>query len=361
MGKRTLTESDKIEIIVKYRMLGPNWTRISVLLNINPNTVRTFINRYLKNKEISPKRGRPIEIKDDMKQGIIGAVEMDPELSLFDIKDLFDVSTTSARKILNEDGIQYMQRIPIPPLSPLHMQARVTFASQFAGMLYKDMPVIIFTDESTVEVNLSSGGIWRRRGEYPPGSFYEKMAHPISCMIWGGIGPRGFRTSLIKVEGSVTAESYFRMLFNHRIAHQIRSQFGDTFIFQQDNARPHIARRIEAHLNAMFPHRLEWPAKSPDLSPIEQIWDYLKSRIAGMKFHSEDQLFRRLQQEWNTIPDDIIHNTYSSFLARCRVCVQIQGQNLNGHWKAVKETHNSYRTRIHYRVNIDGSITAEEY
>ena len=69
------------------------------------------------------------------------------------------------------------------------------------------MPNIVFTDESRVEVNLNNGGIWRRKGEHPEIAFYEKPQHPVSCMIWGGIGPRGFRTSLIKLDQTVTAVS----------------------------------------------------------------------------------------------------------------------------------------------------------
>ena len=110
----------------------------------------------------------------------------------------------------------------------------------------------------------------------------------------------------------------------------------------------------------MFPNRLEWPAKSPDLSPIEQVWDYLKKRTAGKVFIDENQLFNYLRQLWDAIPDDVIHNIYSSFLARCKVCVQIEGQNLNGHWKDVKKIHDTYRTRLHYRMGLDGSIIVEE-
>ena len=67
------------------------------------------------------------------------------------------------------------------------------------------MPVIIFTNESMIEVDLEKGGIWRRSGEYPQGSFYEKTVHPLSCMVWGAIGPKGFRTHLIKVKDTLNA------------------------------------------------------------------------------------------------------------------------------------------------------------
>ena len=271
--RKTLSEEDKINIIVDYNALGARWTDIGKKHGINPNTVRTFINRYKKNHTISPKMGRPIEITAEIKDAVIGAAEADPEISLRDISDIFDISTTSARSALNEDGIKYFQKIPVPPLTATHMQNRVNFATQFAQMAYANMPSLIFTDESTVEVNLNGGGIWRRRGEYPPGSFYEKVAHPVSCMIWGAIGPKGFRTKLIKVDGTLNADEYVRMLYRNMVPQQIFNIFGNNYVFQQDNARPHIAKRAQNYLNRMFPRILNWPAKSPDLSPIEQVWD----------------------------------------------------------------------------------------
>ena len=137
MRRRTLTEEYKIEILVKYRMYGPKWTIIGKQLQINASTIKSFITSYKNHGTITPKRGRPIEITDDVKFGIIGAVENDPELSLREVNAIFDVSTTTARKILNEDGIQYLQRIQIPPLSDAHRKARVAFAKVFAEKSYR--------------------------------------------------------------------------------------------------------------------------------------------------------------------------------------------------------------------------------
>ena len=122
--RKTLSEEDKINIIVDYNTLGASWSVIGRKRGINPNTVRTFINRYKKNHTISHKMGRPIEITAEIKDAVIGVTEADPEISLRDISDIFDISTTSARSALNEDGIKYFQKIPVPPLTPTHMQNR---------------------------------------------------------------------------------------------------------------------------------------------------------------------------------------------------------------------------------------------
>lgn len=346
-ARNSLTEAQKIEILKAYDRYGPKWVVIGRILNINPCTIKSFYRSYTKHGTISPKIGRPVQIEQTTKDGIIGALECDPECSLRELNSLFDVSITSIRKILNEDRLQYYRKIAVPDLTDDHKIKRLNFANNFTHLTYRQMPIIIFTDESCVEVNLR-GGIWRRRGEYPIEAFYEKNTHPIKCMVWGGIGPRGFRTTLIKIEGKINAESYVNMLQNNNIQQQIINCFGHDFIYQHDNARPHTARAATEYLDIYFPNRLQWPPKSPDLSPIEQIWDYLKRKIRGIRFTNAIELFNRLQIEWDLISDEVIHNCHSSFLARCRVCAEINGANLNGHWNKVKRIHDSYRTKIHY-------------
>lgn len=343
-----LTEDQKIKILHLYEIHGSKWKLISEQLSVNPTTAKSFVQSYLKHRTINPKMGRPKKVIQILKDAVIGAVEYDPECTLRELSELFDLSTTTIRHILNDDGIKYYSKIAITSLTEKHKQDRVFFASRFANLFYAQMPVIIFTDESYVEVNLGGTGIWRRRGEYPPGSFYEKDPHPIKCMVWGGIGPRGFRTNFVKFEGKIDALAYIQMLHNNNIYGQIVNHFGPNFIFQQDNARPHTAQLTTEYLNTYFPNRLHWPAKSPDLSPIEQLWDYMKGKIRGTRFNNSDELFNRLQMEWNSIPDNVIHSCYSSFLARCQVCVEINGESLNGHWKKVNKKHDLYRTRLHY-------------
>ncbi|KAK8900221.1 hypothetical protein M9Y10_002544 [Tritrichomonas musculus] len=72
----------------------------------------------------------------------------------------------------------------------------------------------------------------------------------------------------------------------------------------------------------------------------------MKNDISGIKFESKDQLFYSLNSSWDNIPAEKIHNIYSSFLARCIVCHNINGNSLSKHWKEVKAVHNQHRTNL---------------
>ncbi|GFU89769.1 transposable element Tcb1 transposase [Trichonephila clavipes] len=65
-------------------------------------------------------------------------------------------------------------------------------------------------------------------------------------------------------------------------------------IFQQDNAHPHSARFAQDFLRHF--QTLPWPARSPDLSSAEQVWDQLKRQMPS--FHSVHDLELTVQDLW---------------------------------------------------------------
>ncbi|GFY10336.1 DDE_3 domain-containing protein [Trichonephila clavipes] len=85
---------------------------------------------------------------------------------------------------------------------------------------------------------------------------------------------------------------------------------GAEFLFMDDNARPHRANIVEECLQSEDIIRMDWPAYSPDLNPIEHVWDMLGRRIAARQPPPTclPELRRALLCEWCNIPQDQIDN-----------------------------------------------------
>lgn len=308
-------------------------------MGIPRTTIISFLQSYEKSKTLSVKRGRPKKITDEIRQQVVDQTINNPFMHLRDHAANLPIGKESVRKILHEEHFDYYEMTPVSPLNEQHISNRLRYCNQ---VLQKGIQPVVFTDESTVVVDLSKQGIWRQRGFHPPLSFYPKDHHPIHVMVWGAIGPNGFRTNLIRCPPSLNTYSYCKLLADNRVFYQC-SLLGD-YVWQQDGAPPHraVADLIRRHVRNM----IDWPPYSPDLSPIEQIWAYLKKKLRGENFNSEEELFEKLRIEWLNMPNSLVHNFWESYYARAKICKDLNGQSLNTHWKEVHEFHNSYRRPI---------------
>ncbi|GFX04013.1 DDE_3 domain-containing protein [Trichonephila clavipes] len=91
-----------------------------------------------------------------------------------------------------------------------------------------------------------------------------------------------------------------------------------------DNARPHRARIVEEYLEDHGLERMEWPARSPDLNPIEHLWNYLGREVAALNPppRSLHELKQGLLCVWSSLPIPVSDNLINSMGNRCRQCIQ---------------------------------------
>ncbi|GFV35777.1 transposable element Tcb2 transposase [Trichonephila clavipes] len=83
-----------------------------------------------------------------------------------------------------------------------------------------------------------------------------------------------------------------------------RGAMGAEFLFMDDNARPHRANIVDEFLQSVDITRMDWPAHSPGLNPIEHVWDMLGRRIAARQPPPSclPELRRALLDKWCNIP-----------------------------------------------------------
>ncbi|GBN59260.1 hypothetical protein AVEN_212563-1 [Araneus ventricosus] len=100
-------------------------------------------------------------------------------------------------------------------------------------------------------------------------------------------------------------------------------------IFVDDNDPPpqHRARLVWSYLEIEIIPQMAWPARSPDLIPIEHVWDMLGKRIAcrSALLGTLHELQQALLQEWALLPQQTINDTIASMPRRCQACISNRG------------------------------------
>ena len=97
-------------------------------------------------------------------------------------------------------------------------------------------------------------------------------------------------------------------------------------ILMPDNARPYVVRICRQFLNRNNVNVLSWPAVSPDMNPIEHIWDYLGRKVrARGNVHNLRDLVNALIQEWNNSSNVVIRRCVRSMRGRLAACINSQG------------------------------------
>ena len=136
-------------------------------------------------------------------------------------------------------------------------------------------------------------------------------------MSWyGGSISFNSRTQLIIVNGDLTGQRYRDEILAPVVVPYFNVNRNVT-IFQQYNARCHTACVSVDYLQQQNIDLLPWPARSPDLSPIEHLWYALDRRVRQCQPQTLCDMRNFLVEEWNRIPQQQMRALTNSMRRRC--------------------------------------------
>ena len=251
------------------------------------------------------------------------------------------ISKETIRKLRRKLGLRFLSPIPKARLTDINKDTRVAFATHMLtnGIHLLRRTPIVFSDESRFVMCDNGSKLWRIPGECLESDYVEREQHSVQVMVWGAIST-GYKSPLLCFSETCTQDSYMELLAEHRIFEELDLTYGHKqYLFQQDNAPPHVARRTLEWLEDKVYLLTDWPPHSPDLSPVEMMWALAKARIDTSDVRTAADLFHKVKEVWKSIPMNMVDNMVSSFEARLRAVCTLRGDSLNGHWGYVHRIH----------------------
>jgi transposase len=239
------------------------------------------------------------------------------------------VSYRTTRNRLHDLNLKSRRPVKKPRLTENQRVSRRAWYTQHERWTRVHWTNVLFTDESRFCLDPRDGRIrvWRRPGQRFADNAVEEQT-PYgggSVMVWGGIS-RHHKTPLYHIDGMLNGQRYLHEILQPLVI-PVLQDIGPAAVFQDDNATPHRSRAVNAFIQQAGVNRMVWPANSPDLNPIENLWAELGRRVR--ENHpppaNRPQLLAWLLQEWNDIPQDFIGRLVNSMRQRCRDCRAANG------------------------------------
>ncbi|KFM65011.1 Transposable element Tc3 transposase, partial [Stegodyphus mimosarum] len=312
--------------VIGLKEAGWSYRRIARYLRRNDATIRRYWQEWVNHGRTQRQegRGRSREKTEREDGAIVRAALAASDASLSSIVRATSASVT-ARTIhrrLTERGLRSRRRLP---LTSVQRQVRLQWCRAHSHWNVTVWSKIVFSDESPFELSPDDQPrrVWRRPGQpYDTNlTVFRQTGRQPGVMIWGANSFHS-RTSLAVIRRNLTAQRYVHKVLRPVVLPFMSRQPGLTF--QQDKALPHTAHVSTAYLSAC--RTLPWPARSPDLSPIDHVWSIMGKALQPAR--DVDDLTRQFDRIWHDIPQEDIRKIYKSMPSRITACIRARVDEL---------------------------------
>lgn len=315
---KPLTDAEKAKISTLKDYLKLSNRKIATEINRSEKVVRYF----LKNRENygqNYRTGRPSTISASQKRCLIrSAANSFKSARQIKSENNLSVGVRRVRQILSASKyLKYKKMKRKPMLSPANVQGRKKFALDHIHWT-NEWRKIIFSDEKKFNLDGPDGfSCYWHDLRTEEKIFSKRQSGGGSVMVWGAIGYLK-KMPLSFISTRMNAIQYQEMVSPHFPAYGYECA-GLDWQFQQDNAPIHVARSTLTDFGQRGMNVFGgWPAKSPDMNIIENVWSILAREVYknARQYNNKNELNEAITAAWQNIPQTKIESLYNSLPRR---------------------------------------------
>ena len=282
----------------------------------------------------SPQRsGRPPKLTERDKRSVGRLLLANRRAPLAEITNQLPttVSPRTLRKAAHEIGFHARVAARKPFLMARHIAARLEFAKQHKNWTVADWKKVIWTDESTFEIgkNVRRIQVWRRTDErFNPDCLAPTFkSGRSSVMVWGAFVDSTTLPLVVMPPSRRTAADFVDIVYQPALGPFLEAHDdASSLTLMEDGAPVHRSNapriwREEHHLK-----KLAWPAQSPDLNPIENLWKTLKDEVqTKSRPKNVDEMQTALHAAWQAVPPSALESLVASMPDRIKAVLAAKG------------------------------------
>lgn len=329
--------------IVAYHKIGKSNREIAKLLKLPRRTVDYNVQKYESSGSVSNKKrtGRPKTTTPAEDLRIIITSKRDrrktaPEIAAeVNVSRQKPVSVTTVKRRLRQAGLYGRIAMRKPLLRKGNKVKRLTWAREHKDWTVEDWKKVLWTDESKFLTFGSNRRTFVRRAKGERA--LESCITPTikhgggSVMIWGCFGGTSVG-DLVKIDGILRKEGYRDILERNAIPSGTRL-IGENFVFQHDNDPKHTSKICREYLEELERQEkiivMKWPPQSPDLNPIELLWEELDRQVRKSTPNSATALWAQLQDAWKKIEPLTMAKLLERMPRLCAAVIKAKGGHID--------------------------------